>query len=67
MNGYGLPRAVKANELATNIPFIFLSAKASEEDRIEGMRQGADYYLVKPFSAKELLAIIKSKTTRTLA
>ena len=43
----------------TNIPIIFLSAKTLKEDRIKGLRLGADDYLVKPFSIEELLLKIE--------
>ncbi|MBU9722959.1 MULTISPECIES: response regulator transcription factor [Bacillaceae] len=42
----------------TNIPILMLSARCSEEDKVKGLEVGADDYLVKPFSAKELLARI---------
>lgn len=61
MNGFELLQAVKQIESLINIPFIFLSAKASEEDRIEGLRSGVDHYLIKPFSSNELLETVKSK------
>ena len=42
------------------VPIILLSARAGEEARIEGMHAGADDYLIKPFSARELLARVES-------
>src|SRR4029453_6071305 len=42
------------------IPVILLSARAGEESRVEGMQAGADDYLIKPFSARELLARVES-------
>ncbi|MEJ7913774.1 MAG: ATP-binding protein, partial [Chitinophagaceae bacterium] len=56
MDGIGLLKAVKENVQTQNIPVILLSARAGEESKIEGYETGADDYLVKPFSAKELLA-----------
>jgi PAS domain S-box-containing protein len=56
LDGFGLLRAVRANPRTRNLPVIMLSARAGEESRVEGMEAGADDYLVKPFSARELLA-----------
>jgi DNA-binding response OmpR family regulator len=57
MNGFELATEIrKAN---TNIPIIFLSAKTLKEDRLKGLRLGADDYLVKPFSIEELLLKIE--------
>ncbi len=61
LDGIGLLRALKANPETAAIPVIFLSARAGEEARIEGYDTGADDYLVKPFSAKELLARVRSQ------
>ena len=56
LDGFGLLRAVRADVQTRSIPVILLSARAGEESRVEGMEAGADDYLVKPFSARELLA-----------
>ncbi|HYC85641.1 MAG TPA: ATP-binding protein, partial [Chryseosolibacter sp.] len=61
MNGYELFHFLRSSSSFSTIPFIFLTAKASEEDRVEGIERGVDSYLVKPFSAKELLATVKSR------
>jgi signal transduction histidine kinase len=61
MNGIELLMAVKETPSLRNTPVILLSARAGEESRIEGYDIGADDYLVKPFSAKELLARIRSQ------
>ncbi|MEJ7644643.1 MAG: ATP-binding protein [Chryseolinea sp.] len=60
MDGIQLLKAVKENIQTCNIPVILLSARAGEESKIEGYEIGADDYLVKPFSAKELLARVSS-------
>ncbi|MGB6876074.1 MAG: response regulator [Candidatus Acidiferrales bacterium] len=60
LDGFGLLRAVRAEESLKNVPVVLLSARAGEESRIEGLDAGADNYLVKPFSARELLARVKS-------
>ncbi len=56
LDGYQLLQALRAGERTRNIPVIFLSARAGEEARLEGLSAGADDYLVKPFSARELFA-----------
>ena len=61
MDGIGLLKEIKSNKSTENIPVIFLTARAGEESRIEGWETGADDYLVKPFSAKELLSRIKAQ------
>ncbi len=61
MDGTRLLAAIKGNPATRSIPVILLSARAGEESRIEGYDIGADDYLVKPFSAKELLARIRAQ------
>lgn len=56
LDGFGVLAAVRAEPDLSSVPVILLSARAGEESRIEGMHHGADDYLVKPFSARELLA-----------
>ncbi|MCA1725680.1 MAG: response regulator, partial [Thermomicrobia bacterium] len=56
LDGFGLLRALRDNPRTRDIPVIFLSARAGEESAIEGFAAGADGYLVKPFSARELQA-----------
>lgn len=56
LDGLELLREMRAAERLRTVPVILLSARAGEEARIEGMQAGADDYLVKPFSARELLA-----------
>lgn len=57
MDGFDL--AEKVRSLNSDVPIIFLSAKTLKEDRIKGLRLGADDYLVKPFSIEELLLKIE--------
>jgi len=57
MDGFELATEIRKNN--TDIPIIFLSAKTLKEDRIKGLRLGADDYLVKPFSIEELLLKIE--------
>lgn len=56
LDGFSLLHALRADERTRTIPVILLSARAGEESRVEGMGAGADDYLVKPFSARELMA-----------
>ncbi|WP_437798853.1 ATP-binding protein [Sorangium sp. So ce693] len=56
LDGFGLLRALRADPATRGVPVIMLSARAGEESRIEGLAAGADDYLVKPFSARELVA-----------
>jgi PAS domain S-box-containing protein len=61
LDGFGLVAAIRADEHSRSLPVILLSARAGEEARIEGLNAGADEYLVKPFSARELLACVASQ------
>ena len=61
LDGFGLATALRADAQTRSVPLILLSARAGEESRIEGLRVGADEYLVKPFSARELLAVVASQ------
>ncbi len=56
LSGFGLLQELRADPRTRGLPVIMLSARAGEESRVEGMEAGADDYLVKPFSARELLA-----------
>lgn len=60
LDGFGLIRKLRESAKTRSLPVILLSARAGEESRIEGLTAGADDYLVKPFSAKELLARVKT-------
>jgi signal transduction histidine kinase/PAS domain-containing protein len=61
LDGFELLKALRADEETRGIPVILLSARAGEESRVEGMQAGADDYLVKPFSARELLARVGAR------
>ena len=56
LHGFGLLRELRASPQTKSVPVIMLSARAGEESKVDGMEAGADDYIVKPFSAKELLA-----------
>jgi signal transduction histidine kinase len=60
MDGLALLRALREGEATRTIPVILLSARAGEEAAMEGLEAGADHYLVKPFSARELLTRVSS-------
>ncbi len=61
MDGVQLLKEIKSTPGKSNIPVMLLSARAGEESRIEGYDLGADDYLVKPFSAKELTARVNAQ------
>ncbi|HZU91481.1 MAG TPA: response regulator, partial [Stellaceae bacterium] len=67
MDGFGLLRALRDDPHLRDVPVLLLSARAGEEARIEGIDAGADDYLTKPFSARELLARVGAnlQTART--
>jgi DNA-binding NarL/FixJ family response regulator len=64
MDGYELARRLRQNQSTALIPIVFLTAKDTTSDRIEGFRSGVDAYLTKPFEPDELLAVIASILTR---
>lgn len=60
LDGIGLVKALRADPRLSAVPIILLSARAGEEARVGGLDTGADDYLFKPFSARELLARVAS-------
>lgn len=56
LDGFGLLQKLRAEPSTNTIPVILLSARAGEDARVEGLQAGADDYIVKPFTARELLA-----------
>ncbi|RZT36668.1 response regulator [Cupriavidus agavae] len=60
LDGFGLLREVRADAGLRQTPVLLLSARAGEEARVDGLASGADDYLVKPFSARELVARVAS-------
>ena len=60
MDGFEVCRTIKQNERLKNTPVIMLTAKGEEVDRVVGLELGADDYVVKPFSPRELLLRIKA-------
>ena len=59
LDGFGLLKQIRANEATRDVPVLMLSARAGEEQRLDGLQAGADDYLVKPFSARELIARVE--------
>jgi PAS domain S-box-containing protein len=62
-DGYQLLTAIRGDEALRQLPVVLLSARAGEEARVEGIEFGANDYLVKPFSPRELLARVTSQVT----
>jgi signal transduction histidine kinase len=61
MDGFALLAALRENPATCLVPIIMLSARAGEEARIEGLDAGADDYLTKPFTARELVARVEAQ------
>jgi two-component system phosphate regulon response regulator PhoB len=64
MSGVALARQLRQEERTRQIPIIMLTARSEEADKIAGLEAGADDYLTKPFSPRELLARIKAVLRR---
>jgi diguanylate cyclase (GGDEF)-like protein len=60
LDGFGLLKALRTDERTRQLPIIFLSARAGDESAVEGLDTGADDYLIKPFSTRELLARVRA-------
>jgi len=60
LDGFGLLRELRADPSLASTPVVMLSARAGEEASVEGLEAGADDYLVKPFSSRELLARVST-------
>lgn len=67
MDGMQIFRAMKENEMTRRIPVIFLTARGALDDRLEGLSLGADDYVTKPFSPKELVLRVRNVLTRANA
>ncbi len=65
MSGFELAQHMRATEGQKQVPIIFCTAKSGEDDLLQGFASGADDYIKKPFSMKELLARVKSVLNRT--
>lgn len=67
MSGFELAKKLKAEEQTSLIPIIFLTAKDTEEDALTGFGLGADDYVTKPFSVREVVARVKAVLARSIA
>ena len=56
MNGFELCRRLRAESTTTRVPILMLTARADEADKVLGLNMGADDYITKPFSMRELVA-----------
>ncbi len=63
--GIELARRLKRDELCSDVPIIMLTAKSEEDNKILGLEAGADDYITKPFSPRELVARLKAVLRRT--
>ena len=66
MSGFELAKKLKSDPTTSNLPIIFLTAKDTENDTLEGFGLGADDYVTKPFSVREVVARVKAVLTRSL-
>jgi two-component system alkaline phosphatase synthesis response regulator PhoP len=64
VDGFDLCKIIKADKHKANIPIVMVTAKAEEADKVAGLEIGADHYVTKPFSPRELLAIVKATLRR---
>ena len=65
LDGFGVLRALQADEQLARVPFIFLTAKGEKEDLRSGMNLGADDYLTKPVGNAELVRAIETRLRRS--
>ena len=65
MSGFELATHIRASETVGNVPIIFCTAKSADDDLVKGFNTGADDYIRKPFSMKELMARVKNALKRT--
>ena len=65
VTGIELARRLKRDDLTASIPVIMLTAKGEEDNKIQGLESGADDYITKPFSPRELVARLKAVLRRT--
>lgn len=58
MDGFQTLHALKSNPATQPIPVVMLTARAAETDMVQGWQEGVDFYLTKPFTVEELLAVV---------
>jgi DNA-binding response OmpR family regulator len=64
LNGFEMKQQMSDDPVLASIPFIFLTARTATQDRVAGMREGADDYVTKPFITEELMARIEAVLRR---
>ena len=64
MNGFELCRRLRAETTTTHVPILMLTARADESDKVLGLNIGADDYITKPFSMRELVARVNAALRR---
>ena len=65
MSGFAVARRMRDNEQTRRVPIIFLTAKGAESDKVTGFNLGADDYISKPFSIREVLLRVRAVLRRT--
>lgn len=65
MSGFAMAKQLKANPSTANVPIIFLTARDTENDTVTGFNLGADDYIPKPFSLREVLVRVRAVLRRT--
>mgnify|MGYP000617033028 CR=1 FL=1 len=65
MSGFKMARILKSNPETARVPVIFCTARDTEDDTVAGLNLGADDYIAKPFSIREVLARVRSVLRRT--
>ena len=65
MSGFAMAKKLKADERTCNVPIIFLTARDTENDTVTGFNLGADDYISKPFSIREVMVRIRAVLRRT--
>lgn len=65
MSGFAMAKQLKANPSTANVPIIFLTARDTENDTVTGFNLGADDYISKPFSLREVLVRVRAVLRRT--
>ena len=67
MSGFAMAKKLKADERTSKVPIIFLTARDTENDTVTGFNLGADDYISKPFSIREVLVRVRAVLRRTTA
>lgn len=65
MDGFAMAERLKSNPETAHVPIIFLTAKTDENDKVNGLNLGADDYIAKPFSIREVMARVRAVLRRS--